>query len=119
MFSPLVHGVIESVKDSLVPTNPNLGRELNEITQVLHTEYDARRNEMLDVVAKVYARHFTEQELKDLVVFYKTPLGQKWAREEPAAIDEGLRGVKDWTDQFSQVVISRFREEMRKRGKTL
>jgi uncharacterized protein len=119
MFNPLVRGVIESVKASFLPTNPNLGRDLNEVAVVIDKEFDGKRGELLNEVAKVYARHFTEQELKDLVVFYKTPLGQKWAREEPIAIDEGLRRAKDWTDQFSDVVMTKFREEMRKRGKDL
>jgi uncharacterized protein len=119
MFNPIVHGVVETVKNSFLPTNPNLSRELNEVDQVLHTEYDAKTNELLTEVAKIYASHFTERELKDLLVFYKTPLGQKWAREEPAAIEEGLSRAKDWTDSFSQVVMARFREEMRKKGKSL
>ena len=35
-------------------------------------------------VARVFAEHFTEQELKQLTAFYKTPLGQKLVKEEPA-----------------------------------
>jgi uncharacterized protein len=119
MFIPLLHGVIESVKQSFLPTNPNLARELNDVAQIIHKDLDAKRSEPLDEVATIYARHFTEQELSDLVVFYKTPLGQKWAREEPAAIEEGLHRVKEWTDSFSQVVLGRFRTEMQKKGHQL
>ena len=119
MFNPVVHGLIETVKLSFAPTNPNLTTELNEVGQMLHQEYDPKSNELLDEVAKIYARHFTEHELKDLLVFYKTPLGQKWAKEEPVAIEEGLNRAKDWTDSFSEVVMARFRSEMRKKGKPL
>ena len=34
-------------------------------------------------MAQIYANEFTEQELKDLVVFYKSPLGQKLLRPSP------------------------------------
>ena len=34
-------------------------------------------------MAAVYANEFSEQELKDLVAFYKSPLGQKLLLAEP------------------------------------
>jgi len=119
MFNPLMHGVIESVRLSFLPTNPNLATEINDVGKMLHTEYDAKSNELIDELAKIYARHFTERELKDLAVFYKTPLGQKWANEEPIAIEEGMHRAKDWADSFSEDVMTRFRQEMRKKGKPL
>jgi len=118
-FDPVVHGVIEKVKNYLLPTNPNLSGELNDVAQTLHKEYDPKRSEVLDELARAYARHFTEHELKDLTVFYKTPLGQKWAREEPAAIEESIHLVTAWGDNFSEVVMGRFRAEMQKKGHPL
>jgi len=119
MADPLVRGVIESVKNSFVPTNPNLARELNEVAGALHKEFDAKRNEVVDQIARAYATHFTEQELKDLLLFYKTPLGQKFTREEPAAIDEGLKRAQEWADAFADTVMARMRNEMQKKGHPL
>jgi hypothetical protein len=119
MVDPLVHGVIESIKNSFVPTNPNLTRELNEAAAVLHKEFDGKRSEVLDQMARAYAAHFTEQELKDLLVFYKTPLGQKFAKEEPAAIEDGVRRAQQWSEPFSDSVMTRMRGEMQKKGHPL
>ena len=118
-FDPVVRGVIEKVKQSFVPTNPNLSRELDEVAVALEKEYDPRRAEVLDQIASAYARHFTEPELKQLLVFYKTPLGQKWAREEPAAIQEAIHRVTEWSNEFGEVVLGRFRNEMAKKGHPL
>jgi uncharacterized protein len=119
MFNPITHGVVETVKDSYLRTNPNLSRELNDVALTIHNEIEANQSALLDEVAKIYARHFTEQELKNLLVFYKTPLGQKWAREEPVAIEEGLARAKDWTDTYAETLMGRFRTEMRKKGSPL
>jgi uncharacterized protein len=119
MADPLVRGVIETVKNQLIPTNPQLGRELNEVAAALQKEFDAKRNEVIDTFARAYARHFTEQELKDLLLFYKTPLGQKFSKEEPAAIEDGLKGAQAWGDTFSETVFGRFRTEMQKKGHRL
>jgi uncharacterized protein len=119
MVDPLVRGVIESVKNSFVPTNPNLTRELDEVAAILHKELDSKSSEVIDQMAKAYAARFTEQELKDLLAFYKTPLGQKLVNEEPAAIEEGLKGAQQWAEAFSDTVMARMRNEMQKKGHTL
>ena len=117
---PLVIGVIESAKNTFVPTNPNLTRELNDVATVLHREFDAKgNNEVVDQLARAYAAHFTEQELKDLLLFYKTPLGQKVIKEEPIAIEDGLKSAQRWADAFSEIVMARIRTEMQKKGHPL
>lgn len=117
MFDTVIPGVIESVKNSFIPTNLNLGPQLNEVAAQLHKEYDqSKRAELVGVVARTYAEHFSEQELKDIVVFYKTPLGQKMIREEGAAIQQSLGRVQDWANALSETVMTRFRSEMQKKG---
>jgi uncharacterized protein len=119
MTDPLARGVIESVKNSFVPTNPNLTRELNDVALALHKELDGKSSEVLEQMAQAYAERFTEQELKDLLVFYKTPLGQKFTREEPSAIEDGLKRAQQWADAFAETVMARMRSEMLKKGHPL
>jgi hypothetical protein len=119
MFDPLIPGVIESAKNSLLPTNPQLGKDLNEVATQLRKEYEPKRAELLNEVAKVYAQHFSEQELKDLVAFYKTPLGRKMITEEPLALNQSLGAAQAWATRFSDEVLERFRAEMKKRGHPL
>jgi uncharacterized protein len=116
MFDPLIPGVIESAKNQLVPTNPQLSAPLNEVAAQLHKEYAAKRAELLDIIAQAYAKRFTEAELKDVVAFYKTPAGKKMIAQEPAAIQESLTAAQQWANEFSDVVLQRFRTEMQKKG---
>jgi hypothetical protein len=119
MFDPLIPGVIESVKNTYVPTNPQLIQPLNEVAAQLRKDYEPKRAEILNEVSRIYAQHFTEQELKDLVAFYKTPLGQKMITQEPIALDQSLKAAQDWASKFSDEVLQRFRAEMKKKGYTL
>jgi hypothetical protein len=116
MFDPLIPGVIESAKNQFLPTNPNLSAPLTEVANQLHKEYAPRRAELLDLVAKIYAQHFTEAELKDIVAFYKTPAGKKMLTQEPIAIKQSLDAAQEWANQFSDTVLQRFRAEMAKKG---
>jgi uncharacterized protein len=119
MFEPAIPGVIETAKNSLVPTNPNLTKELNDVAAQLRRDYESKKAELVYEVAVVYATHFTEQELKELLAFYKSPLGQKMLREEPLALDQSMKRAQDWTSNFSDTVLARIRSEMAKKGHPL
>ena len=64
-------------------------------------------------------RHFTEAELKDLLAFYKTPVGMKLITEQPKVGEEGLKFAQTWANQLSDQVIGKMRDELKKRGHAL
>lgn len=116
LFDPVIPGVIESVKNTLLPTNLNVSRELNEVAALLRKDYDSKREEISTDIARIFAQRFTERELKDLTAFYKSPLGQKLVKEEPAAVEDSFKQTQRWAEQFSDTIMARFRSEMQKRG---
>ena len=119
-FDPIIPGVIESAKNMFLPTNPNLAKDLTDVANQLRKQYDEpKRAELLTEVAKTYAQRFSEQELKDLLAFYKSPLGQKVVNEEPLVLEATLKRAQDWANNFSEEMIAKVREEMRKRGANL
>jgi hypothetical protein len=116
MFAPLIPGVIERAKQTFVPTNPQLIGQLNQVADQLKKEYAPKSAEIDTEVAKGYAQHFTEAELKEIIAFYKSPVGRKMIAEEPKAIEQSLKAAQDWAAKFSDVVMERFRVEMKKKG---
>jgi hypothetical protein len=119
MFDPMVRGVVEKAKAMFMQTNFNLAKDLNEIAVILHKEYDARAAEVVDQTARIYAEHFTEAELKEMLKFYQSPVGKKMITEEPKALDQSMAAAAKWADDLSGSVIERFRAEMKKRGHDL
>jgi uncharacterized protein len=116
LWAPLVPGVIEQAKSVFLQTNPMLSKDLNEVAAKLRTEYAARSAEVVNDVAKLYAERFSEQELKDALTFYKSPLGKKMVTEEPAILDQSMRNAQNWANRLSEEVIGKMRAEMKKRG---
>jgi hypothetical protein len=116
MFGGMVSGVIEQAKNSFLPTNPSLNRPLNEVAASLQKEFEPKKAELLNDVARSYARYFTETELKELLAFYKTALGRKVLTTEAVAVEDGFRQAQEWTNTFSNQILSRFRAEMKKKG---
>jgi hypothetical protein len=119
MYSAAVPNIVQQTKDQLMQSNLNYQKDLNEVAVVVAQKLAGREKEIGEGMAKVYAGEFTEQELKDLVSFYKTPLGQKLLATEPKAIQMSMTYMNQWAQQFAETVNGEFRAEMRKRGKEI
>ena len=102
IYRPVVPGVIEQAKGVFLRTNPMLGKDLNEVAGKLRAEYAPRGAEIVNEVAKLYASRFTEQELKDTLAFYKSPLGRKLLAEEPTILDQSMRNAQTWANRLSE-----------------
>src|ERR1700759_280145 len=119
MYASAVPNVVEQTKNALMQTNLNYQKDLNEVAIIVAKNLAGREKEIGEGMAQIYANEFTEQELKDLVVFYKTPLGQKLLSTEPRAIQFSMSYMNQWGQVFAQTVNDAFRAEMKKRGKDI
>lgn len=119
MYANAVPNIVQQTKDALLQQNLNYQKDLNEVAVIVAQKLAGREKEIGDGMANVYANEFTEQELKDLVTFYKSPLGQKLLVSEPRAIQFSMSYMNGWAQNFAEVVNGEFRSEMRKRGKQI
>ena len=119
MYQNAVPNIVQQTKDTLLQTNLNYQKDLNEVAVIVAKNLAGREKEIGEGMAQIYANEFTEQELKDLVIFYKSPLGQKLLANEPRAIQSSMAYMNQWAQQFGEIVNGEFRAEMRKRGKQI
>ena len=119
MYASAVPNIVQQTKEALLQQNLNYQKDLNEVAVLVAQKLAGREKEIGDGMANVYANEFTEQELKDLVTFYKSPLGQKLLTSEPRAIQFSMSYMNSWAQNFAEVVNAEFRAEMRKRGKQI
>jgi hypothetical protein len=119
MYASAVPNIVQQAKDRLLQNNLNYQKDLNEVAVIVAQKLAGKQQEIGEGMAKIYAAMFTEQELKDLVTFYKTPLGQKLLLMEPQAIQTSMAYMNQWAQGFAEVVGGEFSAEMKKRGKPI
>jgi uncharacterized protein len=119
LYDPVIAEVVDRATGVLAQTNPALSRDLNEVATKLKSDLAPRVAEIINEVAKMYASRFTEAELKDVLAFYKSPVGQKIIVQEPAILDQSVSFAEQWASKFSEEVLTMIRAEMRKRGRPL
>ena len=119
MYANAVPNLVQQTKNVLLQSNLNYQKDLNEVAEIVAKNLAGREKEIGDGMAQVYANEFTEQELKDLVTFYKSTLGQKLLSNEPRAIQFSMSYMNQWAQQFAETINGQFRAEMKKRGKDI
>jgi hypothetical protein len=119
MYASAVPNIVDQTKNALVQSNLNYQKDLNEVAVIVAKNLAGKEQEIGEGMAKIYANEFSEQELKDLVAFYKSPLGQKLLTTEPRAIQFSMSYMNQWGQVFAQTVNEQFRVEMKKRGKEI
>jgi uncharacterized protein len=119
MYANAVPNLVEQTKNTLMQSNLNYQKDLNEVAIIVAKNLAGREKEIGEGMAQVYANEFTEQELKDLVTFYKSPLGQKLLSNEPRAIQFSMSYMNQWAQVFAETINGQFRAEMKKRGKDI
>jgi hypothetical protein len=119
LVEPVMVGVIEQTKGTILQTNPGLTKDLDEVSVQLRNEYQPRIAEVTNEIVQLYAQRFSEQELKDAIAFYKSPAGKKILAEEPKILDATYGRIQQWANRLQNEVMTRIRAEMKKRGHNL
>jgi hypothetical protein len=115
-FDPALEGVIIHHKSTFLQMNPNAARVLNGMDASLRADAAKKRDQLHAQVAEAYAAQFSEQDLKDLLAFYKTPLGKKVIDGEPKAGEEAAKRVQAWIEKYADEVAGKMRAELKSKG---
>ncbi|WP_035640825.1 DUF2059 domain-containing protein, partial [Bradyrhizobium sp. ORS 375] len=119
LYANAVPGIVQQAKQTLLQSNLNYQKDLDEVAVVVAQTYAGKEKEIGDKMAQIYCNEFTDAEIANLVTFYKTPLGQKLINAEPKAIQMSMVATNQWAAEFSETVTAQFRAEMRKRNKPI
>jgi hypothetical protein len=103
---------LEQFRTNLTATAPNNQRG-QEFVGAFVTAYQQKFNpdDVSDEVAAVYDRHFTGQEIKGLLQFYGSPLGQKYAAEMPRVSFETQAATRQLSGRVAREVLKELRKQ--------
>jgi hypothetical protein len=118
-FDSIVSAVIVQIASNFLQANALYAKDLNDIVDLLVTEFLPRRAEVQNDVIRLYASRLTEAEMKDVITFYKSPVGKKMLAESQYVLNESLSRAEAWAGKFRDEVAVRIRAELTKRGHKL
>ena len=118
-FEAVLESISLSTKNVFIRNNPDLEKDINEVTDLVMQEFAASRGLLEESIAFLWARRFSEEELNQITEFYKSDIGAKLAIETPFLISETFRTVDVFRAEISDAVVQRVRNVMRDRGHNL
>lgn len=74
--------------------------------------FDENRPKLTSMVVEIYARHFSESELRDMLAFYHTPAGGKMIQEMPGIMQETVLTGQVWGQHLAPVLIERIQKRL-------
>lgn len=115
-FDNVLPTLAGQVEDRLIRQRPDLHKEITTAVENAALKLVARRNDLDNDVARVWAKHFDEDELKTIAAFYKTAAGQKFADVGSLVYAETLDAVSHWSDRLGAELLDKSREEIKSAG---
>jgi hypothetical protein len=112
----VVPGMLGQLERNVTATRPELKDALHETLLAIEPEFVKTEQGVMTDSVKFLASKMTEQELKDTVTFYESPVGKKFLAVEPSVVQEVGNLARAWRQQLSTDILARAREEMKKKG---
>ena len=89
-----------------------LSEEINKVVD----EHMTAKGGFLDMVIPIYAKHFNHEEIKALLQFYQTALGQKIIKVWPLILQERLLLAQDWWKSLTPLIKKKVNNRFKKEG---
>ncbi|MBI3275621.1 MAG: DUF2059 domain-containing protein [Methylocystis sp.] len=118
-FQIIIPQFLDQIGVTLTRTRPELISDLNLVLANIKSEFDKKADDMIDTAARLYLQRLSEKELEDVSAFYKSPSGRKYVGSQPILMNDMFVAMQAWSQKISVDMMTRVREEMRKKGHEL
>ncbi len=115
-FDAMVPQMMDQLERTLKTTRPEIAKDLAATMKSLEPEFGKGADEMLTTSARIVAKYMNEAELKDSLTFFKSPAGKKYVDMQPQMLDQLVVAMQGWSEKLSASMMTRVREEMKKKG---
>lgn len=103
---------------SLIGQNPDLTQPISDASAAVINSYRDQKDALFNQFARIYAIHFTPEELGEIIAFYETDVGQRLIGQLPAINKELELALDVYRTNLSSEFMSRLRAGLAEQGYT-
>jgi hypothetical protein len=118
-FNNLLPFLAQRVQNRLVSLRPDLHEVIAKTVQDVALRLAARRGDLDNAVALIWARAFTEDELNEIAAFYTSEVGKKFVSLGPSLGQQTVQTASNWSNRVGEELLDKAREELKKQGHEL
>jgi uncharacterized protein len=106
-YKAVIKQMFDMFKDQYPETERKIMDEMEG--EFLKTSLD----DLVEMLVPVYKKYMSEEELQELIKFYQTPVGKKYAKNTPAIMQESMQLGQQWGLKIGQ----KFQEKLAEKKK--
>jgi uncharacterized protein len=108
--------IVEGMKPAVVQGRPQVAKDFDVIMPIILNGAMQRLDKLTDMLAEIYARNFSVDEIHDLTAFYRTPTGEKLLQQQPVIARESMAAGQQFGQELVQSIRQQIIDELKKRG---
>ena len=86
--------------------------EMGSLRNSTISEFRKSTGEYLSAVVPIYAKHFTHDDVKEMIAFYETPLGKKFVKVMPALMGASMVAGQQWAQKVSNRMAPKLKADI-------
>jgi uncharacterized protein len=112
----IVPGMMTELERNVTNTRPEIKESLRETLKGIQPEFDKSAQAIFGQAAVLLASQMSEKEIQDVAAFFGSPSGKKYLTVEPVFFQKFTAIAEPWRQQMSVDILTRARQEMKKKG---
>jgi hypothetical protein len=113
-FDELLPNIADQAKNLFIRANPQMQLGIISIVDKLALTLVSRRPELDRQLARIWASGFTDDEMRELIAFYQSDTGKKFADAYPKVLAVEVATAQQWSRSVGEELTRLVREELLK-----
>jgi hypothetical protein len=112
-FDELLPNIAEQAKNTFIRSNPQMQLGIITVVDKVALDMVARRPELDTALERIWATAFNKEQLEELIAFYNSETGRRFAAIQPRLIAAQMSAAQNWSGDVSEEMTQRVAEELR------
>ncbi len=112
-FDELLPNIAAEAKNGFIRANPQMQLGIIDVVDRVALDLVKRRPELDEYLARVWASGFSDDEMQELIDFYSTDTGKKYAELHPQLLGVELAAAQEWGRSITRELTARVSAELK------
>jgi hypothetical protein len=113
MFDELLPNIADAAKNAFIRANPQMQLGIIGVVDRAAIDLVRRRPELDELLARVWANGFSDEEMQELIEFYSSELGKKFAEQQPKLLGIEMAVADRWARSVGEELTQMVQDEIR------
>jgi len=112
-FDQMLPTIADQAKNAFIRANPQMQLGIIEVVDRIALTMVSRRPELDQELARIWAAGYTDEELDQLIEFYNSDIGKKFADLQPKMLAVEVTAAQEWGRSVANELTTKVSDELK------